>query len=215
MASLVFPDSLIHEITSVEKAWLEGAFVAAITYGIEFVLYAMTCFFLWKSRNQFNNRRNLVFILYTTIIFLLATLYLIGLLVSMKEAFIDQRNPSLPLGLATITMFIKGWLCDVINIWRSIVIYQGCRAPSWCVNIVPYLLAVTNVALGIFYLVNKYPLFQIGLRDPTGFQGPNVFPYMTFILSLVLNLLITILLLLRLLFFRNRIIQLLGRAQGK
>jgi hypothetical protein len=112
-----------------EHTWLQGAFLGAIAYGIQFVLYVMTCFFLWKLRNPTNNRQNIAFIVYISIIFALSTLYLVGLLEFTQLSFIDGRNIpggpkafeeqmfSLPIDmLANVIMVLNSWFCDIINV---------------------------------------------------------------------------------------------------
>lgn len=112
-----------------EHTWLQGAFLAAVAYGIQFVLYVMTCFFLWKLRNRANTTKNLFLIFYISMIFVLSTLYMAGLLQFTQEAFIDDRNISggptnfenimfsLPIDmLANVIMVLNSWFCDVINV---------------------------------------------------------------------------------------------------
>ncbi|KAF5347288.1 hypothetical protein D9756_009938 [Leucocoprinus leucothites] len=204
---------------SIERAWLQGAFITAIAYGIEFILYTMTSFSLWKSWSPLNRRRNLIFIFYTSLIFTLSTLYIAGLFEFLQESFIDGNiaplesrliTSKLPLAitLANNTMIVKGWLCDIINIWRSIVIYWGCRIPSWLVNLVPSLLYLATIGLGILSLCTDLPIIALVLTRT------SLVPLVYFVISLSLNILITTLLALRLLVCRTRIAQVLGRAHG-
>lgn len=110
------------------------------------------------------------------------------------------------------------------QLWRCFVIYQGCRVPSWLVNVIPMLLYLGSIGeisqlfifggetqhslvTGILYL-----LVQVGtLSIPGGLEwlGTNIsLPYFT--ISFSFNLLITILLVSRLLVYRHRIAPLLG-----
>ncbi|EEB87628.1 hypothetical protein MPER_14967, partial [Moniliophthora perniciosa FA553] len=77
-----------------EHTWLQGAFLAAVAYGIEFVLYVMACYLLWiHRRHQAQSyMKNIFFIVYTSIIFVLHTLYMAGLLQFTQESFFDGRE---------------------------------------------------------------------------------------------------------------------------
>ncbi|KAI3600718.1 hypothetical protein WG66_014171 [Moniliophthora roreri] len=104
--------------------------ILAVAYGIEFVLYVMACYLLWiHRRHQAQSyTRNIFLIVYTSVIFLLSTLYMAGLLQFTQESLIDGREipggPNafetvmffLPVEmLANVTMVITSWLCDIIN----------------------------------------------------------------------------------------------------
>jgi hypothetical protein len=115
----------------VEHTYLQGALLAAVAYGIMFILYCMTCFWLWITRHHFNSRRNLFFLCFISIIFVLETFYLAGLLEFTQNAFVDFRNipggPAVfesnmsgePIGmLVKSAMVVNGWLCNVINVRR-------------------------------------------------------------------------------------------------
>ncbi|KXN82729.1 hypothetical protein AN958_02221 [Leucoagaricus sp. SymC.cos] len=205
-----------------EHTWLQGAFLGAIAFGIEFILYVMTCFFLWKLRTPINNRQNLFFIFYITVIFTLSVLYVAGLFQFTQLSFIDGRNIpggpaqfenvmfSLPIDmLANVIMVLNSWLCDIINVWRCFVIYKGCRVPSWVVNMIPILLYFGSVAFGILFLK------QVGTvsQSPWDSSGINfTIPY--YAMSLALNIIITILIVLRLLVYRHRIVKAMGKGHG-
>jgi hypothetical protein len=122
------PDETPEQIFS-EHLWLQGAFLGAIAYGIQVILYVQTCFFLWKLREPANRKQNIFFIAYISIIFVLATLYMVGLLQFTQDSFIDGRNIpggpdafenimfSLPIDmLANVIMVLTSWMCDIINV---------------------------------------------------------------------------------------------------
>ncbi|KAF5347233.1 hypothetical protein D9756_009929 [Leucocoprinus leucothites] len=206
-----------------ERTWLQGAFLAAAAYGIEFILFVMTFYFLLKrplAREQ--QRQNRVFIAYISIVFILSTLYIAALLRFTQLAFIDGRN--IPYGpfvfentmftlpsaqLMSFAVVIKSWVCDVVNLWRSFVIYKGCRAPSWLVNLVPMILYLGSVVVGILYLYH----FATGILP--GNENDDIdltLPY--FSVSLGLNILVTLLLVFRLLLYRRRVIRVMGQEHG-
>ncbi|KAK7059077.1 hypothetical protein VNI00_001701 [Paramarasmius palmivorus] len=145
-----------------------------------------------------------------------------GLLQFTQESFIDGREIeggpnvfeeimfSLPVDmLANVIMVLITWFCDIINVWRCLVIYKGCRVPAWLVNLIPILLYFASVAFGILFLK------QVGTvsQSPWDSSGINfTIPYYT--MSLALNILVTILIVLRLLVYRHRITQAMGSGHG-
>ena len=133
MADSGFPASyrpdLPPETIFAEHTWLQGAFLGAVAYGIQFVLYVVTCFFLWRLRTPSTKRMNIIFIIYISIIFILSTLYIVGLFQFTQLSFIDGRNIpggpqafesmmfSLPIDmLANVIMVLNSWFCDIINV---------------------------------------------------------------------------------------------------
>ncbi|KAJ3575015.1 hypothetical protein NP233_g1380 [Leucocoprinus birnbaumii] len=209
----LLPESLRKEILYTEQAWFAGIILATMIYTAELMFYAATCIVLLRSRNPFNQRRNTFFILSISLIFTLSTIYLLLMLVFAEKAFFESRLIPVLSTTATLVMIVKGWLCEMINAWRSIVIYQGCRVPSWVVNLVPCLLSLLVVAVGVVSLVEQLPL-TTGTAGSTGAVTPKLLPYMFLVISLAVNILITILVVSRLLFYRSRINRILGRAQG-
>ena len=133
MADSGFPASYRPDLPSAtifaEHTWLQGAFLGAVAYGIQFVLYVVTCFFLWRLRKPTTRRLNILFIAYITVIFVLSTLYVVGLFQFTQLSFIDGRNIpggpqafedlmfSLPIDmLANVIMVLNSWFCDIINV---------------------------------------------------------------------------------------------------
>lgn len=147
---------------------------------------------------------------------------MVGLLEFTQLSFIDGRDIeggpnnfenvmfSLPIDmLANVIMVLNAWLCDVINVWRCFVIYQGCTIPAWVVNAIPMLLYLASIAFGILFLK------QVGTpaQSPWLASGINfTIPY--YAMSLALNILVTLLIVLRLLYHRHRITQAIGSGHG-
>ncbi|KAG7094109.1 hypothetical protein E1B28_007724 [Marasmius oreades] len=184
----------------------------------------MASYLLWMHRHQNKSKshKNIFLILYISIIFTLSTLYMAGLLQFTQESFIDGRmiegGPnvfendmfSLPVDmLANVIMVLLSWFCDVINVWRCYVIYKGGRVPPWVVLLIPILLYFASIAFGILFLK------QVGTvsQSPWDTSGINfTIPYYT--MSLALNILVTLLIVLRLLIYRHRITRAMGPMHG-
>lgn len=128
MPSSFRPDESQAEIFA-EHTWLQGAFLAAVAYGMEVILFSMSCYLLYTHRDSSNRRRNIALTVYISIVFILGTLYMAGLLQFTQQAFIDGRNIpggpnayeeimfSIPIDmLANVTMVMLSWMCDIINV---------------------------------------------------------------------------------------------------
>lgn len=122
-----------HEQIFSEHAWLQGAFLAAVAYGMQVILYSMSCYLLAKHRNPTNSTKNVGLTIYITILFLLGTLYVAALLQFTQESFIDGSDIpggpdayekvmfSSPIDmLGNVTMVILTWMCDIINVRHRI-----------------------------------------------------------------------------------------------
>jgi hypothetical protein len=74
-----------------ERSWLAGTILTAVAYGIVFILFVLTFKQLIRTITKDNYTQRLFFIIYITLLFILATLY-VGSLAKMTElGFIDYR----------------------------------------------------------------------------------------------------------------------------
>ncbi|KAF7297455.1 hypothetical protein MIND_00979200 [Mycena indigotica] len=217
------PDESAVEIFS-EHTWLQGAFLAAIAYGIEAVLFFMSARLLWvaRSKDEGTERRNLILIGYISTIYVLGTLYMAGLFQFTQLSFIDNRNIpggpnqyenimfSLPIDmLANVIMVLLTWMCDIINVWRCGVIYRGSRIPWYLVVALPACMYLASIALGMLFLK------QVGTvsASPWDTSGINwTVPYYS--MSLALNVLVTLLIVARLLLCRAQVNRAMGATHG-
>ncbi|TRM69184.1 hypothetical protein BD626DRAFT_544008 [Schizophyllum amplum] len=202
-----------------ERAWLQGAFLATVAYGMQVVLFASAAYLLYKRKNDI---RNVALLVYICVIFGLGTLYMGGLLKFTQLCFIDQREYpggpsayeddmfSIPVDmLANVTLVICNWLCDIINVWRCFVIYNGSQYPVWIFLTIPILMYITSFALGILWLK------QVGTVDQSPWDSSGInytIPYYS--MSLALNILVTLLIVTRLLLYRHRVRTALGVTHG-
>ncbi|KAJ7739989.1 hypothetical protein DFH07DRAFT_839566 [Mycena maculata] len=205
-----------------EHTWLQGAFLAAVAYGMETILYAMSVHLLWTGRKEKNKKRNFGLIVYITIIFILGTLYMAGLLQFTQQSFIDDRNIeggpntyediefSIPIDmLANVIMVMLTWMCDIVNVWRCSIIYRGAKVPLYVVLTIPSMMYMASIALGTLFLK------QVGTVSASPWDTPGVnwtIPYYT--MSLSLNILVTILIVIRLLVCRAQITRAMGKTHG-
>ncbi|KAJ7238668.1 hypothetical protein C8J57DRAFT_1565930 [Mycena rebaudengoi] len=75
-----------------EHTWIQGAFLGCVAYGMEAILFVVSIRLLWIARKGGNKTRNLGLMVYITIIFILSTLYVAGLLEFTQKSFIDSRS---------------------------------------------------------------------------------------------------------------------------
>ena len=241
-----------------ERTWLQGAFIASVAYGMQVILYSMSCYWLYKDRNTINSKKNIGLMIYITIIYILGTLYVAGLLQFTQDSFIDGRNIpggpsvyetvmfSVPIDmLPNVIMVMLSWMCDIVNVsltlgrslfsvsekfkvWRCVVIYRGSNVPVWVVCAIPALLYMGSVGEGLVLVSTLWILTsmsyqalgicflkQVGAtsQSPWAASGINfTIPYYS--MSLALNILVTILIVIQLLIYRNRISKVLGKAHG-
>ncbi|KAF5347232.1 hypothetical protein D9756_009928 [Leucocoprinus leucothites] len=209
---------------STEHYWLQAAFLVAVMYGIESILYMLTSFLLLKRRNAINNRKNLFLLFYVSAIFILSTLYVSGTLEFTQKAFVDGRNipggpgvfeatmRRLPTGmLVNITMVLKCWLCYAVNLWRCFVVYRDCGFLTlWIAGIAPAMLYLATIALGNFYIIRLPRIDTV-----RGWEAKDSSIATSFwIVFLVLSIFVTFSLVLRLFVYRRRAARLLGTSYG-
>ncbi|KAJ7091128.1 hypothetical protein C8R44DRAFT_750620 [Mycena epipterygia] len=199
------PDETQAEIFS-EHTWLQGAFLACVAYGMQAILFVMCVRFLWTARKSENLSWNTGLAVYVTVMFILSTLYMAGLLEFTQESFIDARN--IPGGPNAYEDMMYSIPIDMLaNIWRCFVIYQASRVSGYTAIALPAVMSLASLVLGILWLK------QVGTVSASPWDTPGInytTPY--FAMSLALNILVTLLIVVRLMLHRNRINQ--TRAMG-
>ncbi|KAJ7495956.1 hypothetical protein B0H11DRAFT_878155 [Mycena galericulata] len=215
------PDETPADVFS-EHTWLQGAFLSCVAYGMQAILFILCLHLLWTPRARKISRWSAGVSIYITVMFLLGTLYMAALLEFTQQSFIDARNIpggpnayedimySIPIDmLANVTMVVLTWMCDVINIWRCFVIHQASGVSGIAAISLPMLMSLSSLVLGCLWLK------QVGTvsASPWDTSGVNyTTPY--FATSLALNILVTILIVVRLMLYRHRINQAMGTNHG-
>jgi hypothetical protein len=74
-----------------ERAWLAGMVISAVGYGVVFTLYVLSTKQLFRTITKHNRTQKLVLIIYSTLIFILATLFLAAIAKMTQLSFIDYR----------------------------------------------------------------------------------------------------------------------------
>ncbi|KAH7908984.1 hypothetical protein BJ138DRAFT_1090304 [Hygrophoropsis aurantiaca] len=215
------PDETAAQIFA-EQTWLQGALLSGVGYGVVLALFWLCFRTLWKriKVKDANHRRNVFFLLYSCVMFMLGSLFMGSNSDFTQLAYINQRNfPGGPAAfeeqmfsigpdeIANVSFVLANWLADSLMVWRCILIYRDCGTSPWIVVAFPGLMLVASFALGVLFLLQ----ISSPASSPYQVAGTSVnytFPY--FSLSLAINIIVTIMIVIRLLLFRRHIIRVLG-----
>ncbi|KAG1790846.1 uncharacterized protein HD556DRAFT_681706 [Suillus plorans] len=219
MSSSWTPDES-SEVLLAEKGWLQGAVASSIAYGIGVTLFFMCFYSLIRQITRTNYKKSLPLLIYITIDFILGTLFMATLADFTQLAFIQYRDyPGGPNAFENnmfgIPVDMVGNVCGVLMmalsdglvVWRCMVIYRGCMVPAWIIMLFPCLMLAASVVTGILWLLqltSNSPFFTTNINYTVPYLG----------LSLALNIIITIVIVLRLLTYRHRISKVLGSGYG-
>ncbi|KIJ64851.1 hypothetical protein HYDPIDRAFT_132008 [Hydnomerulius pinastri MD-312] len=206
-----------------EKTWLAGAIITGTGYGIVLALFWLCFRALWYRTKikDASYRRNMFFLVYVFVMFVFGSLFIGSNSQFTQLAFINDRNfsggPSayeeqmFSIGvdeIGNVSFTLANWLADSLLVWRCVIIYRDCGTPSpWLVLAVTGLMQLASFALGILFLI------QISTPASSPYFNADkttnwTLPY--FFVSLAINIIVTILIVLRLLFHRRRLIKVLG-----
>ncbi|KAG1871321.1 hypothetical protein DFJ58DRAFT_763319 [Suillus subalutaceus] len=175
-----------------EKGWLQGTVVSAVAYGIDVALYSMCFHLLFRQMNRMNYKKHLPLLLYITTTFILSTLFMAALADFTQLAFIQYRDyPGGPNAFENEMFGIPvdnlGNVCGFLTMMLSdgLVVWR-------CM---------------VIYRGCMVPMWIIMLFPGLMFAASTA-------LSLALNIIITIVIVLRLLTYRHRISKVLGSSYG-
>ncbi|KAH7925433.1 hypothetical protein BV22DRAFT_1195168 [Leucogyrophana mollusca] len=209
------PDEPLFEVES-NTAWLQGSILTGVAYGVVLVLFAMCIQTLWvRVRTRSTRTRNSIFLLlYVSVIFILATLLFVTNSAFVQTGFINdssllgpsvtlETRPWVPDNVASrVPIVLANWCANSLMLWRCTIIYMDCAARTKTLVVaLPGVMHVGCLALGILWLVEVLsPVFG-GFIDST---------LLYFEATLVLNIVITALIVLRLLLHRHHVTKVVG-----
>ncbi|KAH0831410.1 hypothetical protein J3R83DRAFT_14080 [Lanmaoa asiatica] len=206
-----------------EKAWLAGALITGIGYGVVMALFWLCFQALWNrlKRKDASYRRNLFFLLYVCIQFTFGSLFLGSNSQFTQLAFINYRGfPGGPSAyekqmfsitvdeIGNVSYVLANWLADSLLVWRCVIIYRDFGALSWRI-----VLAITGLMQLASYVLGVFFLLQISSPASSPYINAGhpinwTIPY--FCVSLAINIVVTLLIVIRLLLYRRAMVQLLG-----
>ncbi|KZT71138.1 hypothetical protein DAEQUDRAFT_707469 [Daedalea quercina L-15889] len=199
----------------VEEIWLQGALLSKIANGVELALFVMCFHILVRQMNRHNKKSSTYLLSFITIVFILGTLFTGGNTKFTQKAFVGYRDfPGGPRAfqeadfsdpvdeIANVSWVVSNWLMDMFLVWRFVIIYRSVtRQWIWLLLALPCLMLLASIGLGIADLV--------GITNSSPFAILNV-SLSYYVMSLSLNVIVTILIAGRLLVFRYQTRRLIG-----
>jgi hypothetical protein len=197
-----------------EKTWLAGSIITGVGYGVVFALTCLCVQSLWHRTRikDAEYTRNCFFLAYVCVMFILGSLFLGSNSQFTQLAFIDDRNfPGGPSAfevqmfsisadeIANVSFVLADWCSTALMVWRCVIIYRDCGVCPW-----PILVTLAAMLLGSFVLGILF-LYQISSPSSSPFSAPGTSPNFTlsyFFFELATNVIVTILIVLRLYFYR-------------
>ncbi|KAG2743603.1 hypothetical protein P692DRAFT_20810135 [Suillus brevipes Sb2] len=199
-----------------EKTWLAGSIITGVGYGVVLALTWLCVQSLWHRTRlkDADYTRNCFFLVYVCVMFTLGSLFLGSNSQFTQLAFIDNRNfPGGPNAwememfsisvdeISNVSFVLADWCSTALMVWRCVIIYRDCGLCPW-----PILVALGTMLLGSFVFGILF-LYQISspLSSPFNTNGNTVnFTLSYFFFELGTNIIVTILIVLRLYFYRLR-----------
>ncbi|KDR85778.1 hypothetical protein GALMADRAFT_53579 [Galerina marginata CBS 339.88] len=215
------PDESAEEIF-LERTFLAGDFICGLGYGIQVVLYTSCALFLWNARRS-RGRQSLFLLAYISLLFVVETIFVAVQARTVQVIYIDNRNyPGGPWAyfLATqylainvmfyATLFILTFLADLLVLWRCWVIWSGSgRLVAYCVVTFPALMILASFVMGTLWTLESS---QPGLSLYSAL--PMAFGTSYYVISLSVNIILTILITARLFMYRRRVVATLTTDHG-
>ncbi|KAG1737621.1 hypothetical protein EDB19DRAFT_1909602 [Suillus lakei] len=202
-----------------EATWLHGAIISAMFYGVVVVVAFMCCrSLLPRIRSHATGyRKNIFFLCYVTFFFVLGTMYMAFTMEETQRSFIYNRlypgGPSAfakthfspPLGIA---LLLANWGADILMIWRCVVVYRDTRL-HYVIMVIGCILLTTSVVIGTIWFV----IMSSPTKATDGWMSIRfLFPYTC--VALTINIFISLLTVLRLLYHRHQMSKILGPGHG-
>ncbi|PPR03792.1 hypothetical protein CVT24_007472 [Panaeolus cyanescens] len=215
------PEGTPHDIY-LEKTFIAGDFVCGLGYGVQLVLYIACARYLWRVR-QSRGRTSTFLLCYMTLLLLIETLFAAVQARTVEDIYISNRNyPGGPwayfletqyLAVNVIfyaTLFLLTFLSDLLVLWRCWVIWSGAgKRVAYIVIIFPSMVLMGSFALGtIWTLQSSKPGLSLYSAVPVAFGTAY------YMVSLSVNIVLTILITIRLYLYRRRVNKTLNPDYG-
>ncbi|KAI0065072.1 hypothetical protein BV25DRAFT_1913714 [Artomyces pyxidatus] len=215
------PDESASEIF-LERTFLSGDVISGTGYGIQLVMYTSCVLYLWQQRKA---RSHFTFLLaYITLLFILETIYIAVQARTVQIVYIDNRNyPGGPWAyfLASqslavnvmfyATLFVITFLSDALVLWRCWVIWGASgQNIAYLVTAFPALMLVASFVMGVLWTLQSS---QPGLSLYSAL--PLAYGTSYYAISLGVNIILTILITIRLLQYRQTVLKTLPPDHAK
>ncbi|KAI0033278.1 hypothetical protein K488DRAFT_48014 [Vararia minispora EC-137] len=205
-----------------ERTFLAGDLLAGFGYGIEVAMYVYCANYLWKQRRS---RSQAIFILvYLTVILAVSTIFTGVQARTVQLMYIDNRNyPGGPWQyfLATqnlavnvmfeATLFLIAFLNDLLVLWRCWIIWRASgRYIAYAATALPTLMIIASFIMGTLWTLQSS---QPGLSFYSAL--PMAYGISYYSISLSINIILTALIVLRLLWYRRTLMTSLPAAHAR
>ncbi|KAI6041473.1 hypothetical protein EDC04DRAFT_3109721 [Pisolithus marmoratus] len=202
-----------------EATWLQGAIVTSVFYGVTLTLAFMCVRSLWSriySRSS-GYKRDIFFLGYVIFVFACASVYQVANAQITQLGFIDRRNyPGGPAAFEesnaslsiNLTFVLMDWCADLLMIWRCIVVYRDTRFRIF-ITLFGILIFLASLVTGLFWLI----IISVPAQSGSPWMSYSLlFPYLS--VSLASTVFISLLTVLRFMYHRHRVSNVLGQAHG-
>ncbi|KAK2462418.1 hypothetical protein APHAL10511_005552 [Amanita phalloides] len=197
-----------------EKTFLAADFVGGVGYGVQLVLYIKCARYLWSQR-KIRGKISLFLLGYITVLLSLSSMFVSSGVWTTEDMYINNRNyPDGPWGyfLATqnlpedilymVSLFLLTYLSDLLVLWRCWVIWNSLgKLAAYVATVIPAAALLASFALGVLWTWSSDQK-GVSVFDPT----PMTFGTAYCVTSLCVNILLTILIILRLGLHRQRVL---------
>ncbi|TFK62943.1 hypothetical protein BDN72DRAFT_803760 [Pluteus cervinus] len=212
------PDALFYDTVNLMACTTVGA----AAYGIMFTLYLICGYFLWAQMSKENRRRNAFYLGYTTVMFILGTLYVASNAWIADLSYVQHRlysdgpaayalsiysEPNTVLG--SVCWMLINFMADGLILWRFMVLHKGVDH-YFVVILFPSLIYAGCITFGLLTVIQS-SLPEHSFRSASAINFALVY----FSLSISLTTIATTSMLCRLLVFRRHVQGVLGSQFGK
>ncbi|KAF8220407.1 hypothetical protein L208DRAFT_1416769 [Tricholoma matsutake] len=190
-----------------ERTFLAADFLGGVGYG---------------GKSRFRQSAFLLF--YTTFLIIVQTIFMVVQANTVQSIYIDNRNypggpwqyflatQNLPVDVIFFaTLFVLTFLSDILVLWRCWVIWTASgRIAAYVVTAFPTLLLLASFAMGTLWTLQSS---QPGLSLYS--KLPQAYGMSYYVISLTVNIIITILIIIRLLMYRRTILDVLPKEHAR
>ncbi|KAF9011268.1 hypothetical protein BDQ17DRAFT_875054 [Cyathus striatus] len=222
MAPYYGPDASPTQIF-LERTFIAGDFICGFGYGIQCILYLTCAIFLWKQR-KLRGRQSSFLLAYMTLLLVIETIFVAVQARTVQDIYIDNRNypggpwayflatQNLPINVMFYaTLFLLTFLADLLILWRCWVIWNTAGQLIACIVLAfPVLLLLCSFVMGTLWtLQSSQPGLSLYSKLPMAYGTTY------YVISLSVNIILTILISLRLFMYRRRILVTLPEEHAK
>ncbi|KAI0034801.1 hypothetical protein K488DRAFT_44707 [Vararia minispora EC-137] len=205
-----------------ERTFVAGDLLCGVGYGVQLVMYVYCAHYLWTQRRA---RTHALFILaFITALLAVSTIFVGVQAYTVQLVYIDNRNyPGGPWAyflasqnlsvnvMFEATLFMINFLSDALVLWRCWIIWRAAgRAAAYTATAFPALMLTASFVMGTLWTLQSS---QPGLSFYSALPMAYGISYYT--ISLSINVVLTLLIVARLLWYRRTLLRSLPPAHAR